>query len=82
MGYFFKLAARVLLYASPHRQDNAYHGLCYTSRGALDGTTKDGNALFNDALNSFEQRQKQAPVNIHLYGTVIVFLIKTTLTIN
>ena len=21
-----------------HRQDNTYHGLCYTSRGALDGT--------------------------------------------
>ena len=22
----------------PHRQDNTYHGLCYTSRGALAGT--------------------------------------------
>ena len=32
-----RLAARVLLYASSHRQDNTYHGLCYTSRGALDG---------------------------------------------
>ena len=32
------LAARVLLYASSHRQDNTYHGLCYTSRGALAGT--------------------------------------------
>ena len=38
MGYFFRLAARVLLYASSHRQDNTYHGLCYTSRGALAGT--------------------------------------------
>ena len=27
--------SRVLLYASSHRQDNTYHGLCYTSRGAL-----------------------------------------------
>ena len=26
------------LYAPPHRQDNTYHGLCYTSRGALAGT--------------------------------------------
>ena len=26
------------LYASSHRQDNTYHGLCYTSRGALAGT--------------------------------------------
>ena len=33
-----QLAARVLLYAPSHRQDNTYHGLCYTSRGALAGT--------------------------------------------
>ena len=32
------LTARVLLYAPSHRQDNTYHGLCYTSRGALAGT--------------------------------------------
>ena len=31
MGYSFRLAARVLLYASFNRQDNAYQGLCYTS---------------------------------------------------
>ena len=35
IGYSFRLAARVLLYASSHRQDSTYHGLCYTSRGAL-----------------------------------------------
>ena len=35
IGFCFRLAARVLLYASSHRQDNTYHGLCYTSRGAL-----------------------------------------------
>ena len=34
----FRLAARVLLYASSHRKDDTYHGLCYTSRGALAGT--------------------------------------------
>ena len=28
---------RVLLYAPSHRQDNTYHSLCYTSRGALAG---------------------------------------------
>ena len=38
IGYSFRLAARALLYASSHRQDNTYHGLWYTSRGALDGT--------------------------------------------
>ena len=38
MGYSFRLTARVLLYAPSHRQDSTYHGLCYTSRGALAGT--------------------------------------------
>ena len=36
IGYSFRLAVRVLLYASS--QDNTYHSLCYTSRGALAGT--------------------------------------------
>ena len=38
IGYSFRLAARVLLYAPSHRQDSTYHGLCYTSRVALVGT--------------------------------------------
>ena len=38
MGYSFRLAARVLLYASTHREDNTYHGLYYISSGALVGT--------------------------------------------
>ena len=29
----FQLAARVRLYAPSHRQNNTYHGLCYSSRG-------------------------------------------------
>ena len=35
IGYSFRLTARVLLYKSSYRQDNTYHGLCYTCRGAL-----------------------------------------------
>ena len=38
MGYSFLLTARVLLYASSHRQDNTHHSLCYTSCGAPVGT--------------------------------------------
>ena len=38
IGYFFRLAARIILYASSHIHDNTYHGLCYTRRGALAGT--------------------------------------------
>ena len=38
IGYSYRLTARVLLYAPSHRQDNTYHSLCVTSRGALAGT--------------------------------------------
>ena len=37
IGYSYRLTTRVLLYAPSHRQDSTYHGLCYTSRGALAG---------------------------------------------
>ena len=42
IGYSFRLTASVLLYAPSHRQGSTYHGLCYTSRGALAGTTGSG----------------------------------------
>ena len=29
----FQINSKVFLYAPSHRQDNTYHGLCYTSRG-------------------------------------------------
>ena len=46
MGYSFRLAARVLLYApSFHRQDSTYHGLCYTSRGTLASTRNSSMGL-------------------------------------
>ena len=38
IGYSYRLTARVLLYAPSHKEDNTYHSLCYTSRGALAGT--------------------------------------------
>ena len=34
-GLLFPITARVILYAPSHRQDCIYHGICYTSRGAL-----------------------------------------------
>ena len=38
IGYSYRLAARDLLYAPSHRQDNTYHSLYYTSCGALAET--------------------------------------------
>ena len=37
-GLLFPINSKGSLYASSHRQDSTYHGLCYTSRGALAGT--------------------------------------------
>ena len=45
IGYSFRLAARVILYAPSHRQDSTYHGLCYTSRGAMAGTRNSSMGL-------------------------------------
>ena len=43
IGYSYLLTARVLLYVPSHRQDNTYHGPCYTSRGTLAGTRNSSN---------------------------------------
>ena len=37
VGYVFRLAARVHLHALSYRHDSSYHGVCYITRGALDG---------------------------------------------
>ena len=34
-GLLFPINSKVFSYAPSHRQDSTYHGLCYTSRGAL-----------------------------------------------
>ena len=53
--YSFRLTARVLLYAPSHRQDITYHGLCYTSRGALAGTR-------NSSMGSPHEGSIQRPI--------------------
>ena len=50
MGYSYRLTARVLLYAPSNRQDNTYHGLYYTSRGALAGTRNSSGSGVNESL--------------------------------
>ena len=49
IGYSYRLTARVLLYAPSHRQDNTYHGLCYTSCGALAGTRNSSMGRGNES---------------------------------
>ena len=46
IGCSYRLTARVLLYAPSHRQDNTYHNLCYTSRGALAGTRNSSICIY------------------------------------
>ena len=51
IGYSYRLTARVLLYTPSHRQDNTYHSLCYTSRGALAGTRNSSMEIFMKTKN-------------------------------
>ena len=65
MGYSFRLASRVLLYPSSHRQDNTYHSLCYTSRGALAGTRNSSllsekNTKKDTDVNTIKKKRKQS----------------------
>ena len=48
-GYFYILAAKDLLYQPSNRPDSIYHNSC----GVLAKKRKEGNVLFNDALNTF-----------------------------
>ena len=53
-SYSIRLAARVLLYASSHRQDNTYHCLCYTSRGPpLAGTRNSSTGPHHEGSLTF-----------------------------
>ena len=64
MGYSFRLTARVLLYASFHRQNNTYHGLCYTSRGALAGTRNSSMGQPRPAESNYRHYCR----GVNLYG--------------
>ena len=57
IGYSYRLTARVLLYALSHRQDNTYHSLCYTSRGALAGTRNSSMAISMAGIFCYEKTQ-------------------------
>ena len=79
IGYSYRLTARVLLYAPSHRQDKTYHGLCYTSSGALAGTWNtvpvEGNPLITSlspgVLKSLDTRcaSRTACLNINWIRT-------------
>ena len=62
MGYSFRLAERVLLYASSHRLDSTYHRICFTSRGALAG------------MRNSSMRDRSDDLSISLFECVFVFL--------
>ena len=58
IGYSFRLTTRVLLYAPSHRQDSSYHSLCYTSRAALAGTTKQSNSYISPLTWQYRVRKR------------------------
>ena len=81
IGYSYRLTARVLLYAPSHRQDNTYHGLCYTSRGALAGTRNSSTLFEHDIHRTLLQITSSASpiVNLPTFApkfTHFIFLVR------
>ena len=84
IGYSYRLAAMVLLYAPSHRQDNTYHGLCYTSRGALAGTRNSSmkdrsddpshheRTLYTSELRPALRQGKKINIYIYIYRWSLV----------
>ena len=80
--YSFRLAARVLLHAPSHRQDNTYHSLCYTSRGALAGTinsSMDPKTHHTMSESSYHGATTQCPMgwDMHIAVTDLLLLPET-----
>ena len=61
MGYSFRLTARVRSYAPSNMQASTYHGLCYTSRGALAGTR-------NSSMGPPHEGSIRRPIAYALFG--------------
>ena len=74
IGYSFRLTARVLLYAPSHRQDSTYHGLCYTSRGALAGTRNSSMAGGVDEKNGPVQSFNETMGTLFLLFNIFIFI--------
>ena len=83
IGYSFRLAARVLLYASSHRHDNTYHGICYTSRGALAGTRNNSMGPPHEGsirrANALTTELHLAPYLSSVYPTIPICLEMNTI---
>ena len=62
LGYSFLLAARDILYASSHRQDDTYHSLCYTSHGAI-WNGKKCNRMFVKVLSYHRSISSESPTH-------------------
>ena len=79
IGYSY----RFLLYAPSHRQDNTYHGLCYTSRGALAGTrNRPPPKKKTQPKNTTKNTQQQQPDNTQTNQTLNKNNIKKSNTSN
>ena len=68
IGYSFRLAARVLVYAPSHRHDSTYHDLCYASRGALAGTRNSSMGRSDDPSHQERTLLPRSYISLHRRG--------------
>ena len=84
IGYSFRLAARVLLYAPSNIQDSTYHSLCYTSHGALAGARNSLMGPPHEGSNRLHiaPSANALTTELHLDRSYAINLIKITLIFN
>ena len=66
-GILFPISNNVLLYASSNIQDNTYHGLCYTSGGALAGkrNSSNGSTMRDQSDDPSRHERTLLPRSLH-----------------
>ena len=69
----FPINSKGFLYAPSHREDSTYHGLCYTSRGALAGTRSSsmGPPHEGSIRRPIAPRANALTMELHLAPTVL-----------
>ena len=76
-GLLFPINSKVFFICTIHRQDSTYHGLCYTSRGALGGMRRCG-ARCSSVVRAFAHGAMGHRINPSWSGPIELFLVPTS----
>ena len=69
---FLRLAARDLLYASSHLQENKYHSICYSSCGALAGMNSSMGPPWGIDQTTHRTMSRCSAMELHINGHISI----------